>query len=145
MNKSQLQHDLDCDALIATAKQRRRRQIASVILPTLILGSSLFQWSSRYQPATISPPALASLPQETAPSPEPSKVGLLEIIQSDEELLALLADYGPVLVKNEEGKQSLFITSPPKARESFVELTKLHGERPQTRTCLSEPKNENRS
>ena len=112
MNKSQLQHDLDCDALIATAKQRRRRQIASVTLPVLIIGVSLFLWPSGHQPTQSFSPSLITHTREIAPTPEPSKVGELEIIQSDEELLALLADYGPVLVENEDGKQSLFITSP---------------------------------
>ena len=119
MNKSQLQHDLDCDALIATAKQRRRRQIVGFTLPFLVIGISFFLWTSRNQPAKNFSPSLVTHTREIAPTPEPSKVGQLEIIQSDEELLALLADYGPVLVENKDGKQSLFITSPRKRSKTF--------------------------
>ena len=119
MNKSQLQHDLDCDALIATAKQRKRRQIANVTLPVLVIAITLSLWPSRNQPGESHSPSLVTHTHEIAPTPEPSKVGQLEIIQSDEELLALLADYGPVLVKDKDGKQSLFITSPRKRGKTW--------------------------
>ena len=116
MNKSQLQHDLNCDALISAARQRRRRQIATLsAVPAVLIGLSLWLWLPSSTPpeiANVSLPSQAPSSQQTPPTLDPAPVSQLEIIQSDDELLALLADYGPILVEDRSGKQSLYLTSP---------------------------------
>ena len=119
MNKSQLQHDLNCDALISAARQRRRRQIATLsavpAVPAVLIGLSLWLWLPSSTPpeiANVSLPSQAPSSQQTPPTLDPAPVSQREIIQSDDELLALLADYGPILVEDRSGKQSLYLTSP---------------------------------
>ena len=84
-------------------------------VPAVLIGLSLWLWLPSSTPpeiANVSLPSQAPSSQQTPPTLDPAPVSQLEIIQSDDELLALLADYGPILVEDRSGKQSLYLTSP---------------------------------
>ena len=98
-----LTRDLLLDAVRERRKTRRQATLAFTALTALALTCALLS----KQPQEPSPP-LASVSEEKASSPEL----LYTPINSEEELLALLADQSPILATLPDGTRELILTNP---------------------------------
>lgn len=107
-----LQQELLLDTLRDAARKRRKKRQAlasALVLIPLCLFTKVALTPNNPAPAiTSKKPA----PQVTEIKETPPEELPYTTINSDEELLALLADQGPILVSHPDGSQTLILTTP---------------------------------
>ncbi|MEM1084820.1 MAG: hypothetical protein AAGI48_11980 [Verrucomicrobiota bacterium] len=104
MNETKLQDDWRKDAIAVAVRRRRRERLLLRSIPVLLLVLSIGFWLQADDP----PPEVATVPSPVMqPRDEPVR---MEIIESEEELLDLLAEFGPVLTEDADGGQTLLLT-----------------------------------
>ena len=106
MNNHQLQHDLGKDLILgAVCRKRRARGFLHSVPLVMALAAGMIWVSVNRGESTFVP-----LVHDEAVVSKPVDPRETRIIQSDEELLDLLEEFGPALAKREDGTQVLMLT-----------------------------------
>jgi len=112
-NGDSLRRDLEADALVTAAAGRRRRRAArTVAAASALVVTGLLFWQPRSRSGEPSPaagPPSSERPVVDTRAPADSGV---EILESDEALLAALEEQGPVISTAPDGTKVLILTRP---------------------------------
>lgn len=113
-----LQRDLFAQRA-ARLRRRLSRRRSLLVLGTPLLALSFLYFSPSPDPAPStytlavdqpnSDPVTQKAPVENQPAPEPEGV---ETLSSDQELMAAVADQGPLLITHPDGRKQLILTRP---------------------------------
>ena len=113
-----LQRDLFADSAAQLRRRIRRRQHRLAALGSLTVLAVIAALTLQPEPrpdlsSNIPTPAHPAPPPLPAPPAHPAKpAALYETLTTDEELLAALADQGPMLIIHSDGRKQLLLTRP---------------------------------
>jgi hypothetical protein len=111
----ELQRDLFASSAARLRRRLRlRRQAAFSLATFLLLLSVAFLAMRAERPPQVVSPARPPAPASSATTSAPIRERALEIqrLTTDEELLAALAEQGPMLITHPDGRKQLILTRP---------------------------------